>query len=295
MRFLILFTLCITTCIKQPAQNHPEHDQFKPGVVVGSITNSELDEISGLAASVGNPGCFWVHNDSGDDARVFLIDTIGNTIVTVNLAGISNRDWEDITIGPGPLPGASYIYIAETGDNAARHNYKSVFRFKEPIISTQETNQSITIANVDVITFQYEDGRRDAETLMIDQIAKDLYIVSKREDSVRVYMLPYPQSLVDTIVVESQLQLPFSMATGGDISADGFEILIKNYQKVYYWKREPDETIISALSKVPAEMPYIIEQQGEAISWLRNGQGYVTVSEAGFGKSDVGIYFYKRK
>ena len=37
-----------------------------PGQNVGSISTSQINECSGLAASRKNPGLFWSNNDSGD-------------------------------------------------------------------------------------------------------------------------------------------------------------------------------------------------------------------------------------
>jgi hypothetical protein len=41
--------------------------------------------------------------------------------------------------------------------------------------------------------FQYPDGSRDAETLLLDPLTKDIYVISKREfEDIRVYRAPYP-------------------------------------------------------------------------------------------------------
>jgi hypothetical protein len=40
----------------------------------GSITAPTIDEASGLAVSRLNDNILWVHNDSGDTARIFAID-----------------------------------------------------------------------------------------------------------------------------------------------------------------------------------------------------------------------------
>jgi len=295
MRFLILFSICLSACIMRTDNNTQEHALVQSGVGMGYIKDKKLDEISGMAASVSNPRCFWVHNDSGDDARIFLIDSVGRTLATVYVEGISNRDWEDVAVGPGPKDGLSYLYIANIGDNKARYKQKTVYRIEEPVLNTQQKNQRLKVSGVDEINFIYDDGARDAETLMLDPVTKDLYIVSKREDSVHVYKLPFPQSITETFMVKREMKLPFPLITGGDISADGSEILIKNYLKVYYWHRDEHESIIDALSREPNELPYIIEPQGEAISWLKDGTGYVTSSEEGYGNGRAALYLYKRK
>ncbi|VAX19112.1 hypothetical protein MNBD_IGNAVI01-2275, partial [hydrothermal vent metagenome] len=70
---------------------------------MGIIESNEINEASGIAASRKNPGLFWTHNDSGDNARLFAFDSLGRHRGEFLLAGIQNRDWEDIAIGPGPV------------------------------------------------------------------------------------------------------------------------------------------------------------------------------------------------
>ncbi|NLT76895.1 MAG: hypothetical protein GXX98_10255, partial [Planctomycetes bacterium] len=79
-------------------------DEFAPGVEAGIVRTPLIQEASGLVASRKNPGVLWVHNDSGDTARVFAIDTRGNLLGVCSVTGAKARDWEDIAIGPGPDP-----------------------------------------------------------------------------------------------------------------------------------------------------------------------------------------------
>ncbi|MFC2080574.1 hypothetical protein ACFLRQ_03770, partial [Bacteroidota bacterium] len=264
------------------------------GIILGSIKDNRLNEISGIAASIKYPGFFWVHNDSGDDANVFLIDSLGNTIVKVFIENITSRDWEDIAVGPGPVEGTSYIYVADIGDNNAKNVY--IYRIPEPDIDTSQKMQNLILKRdvVSAFTIKYADGPRDAEILLIEPQTKDLYIVTKRETNVQIYTLPYPQSETDTLsLVKSSVRLPFRMTNGGDISNDGNEILIKNLTTVYYWKRIPGETIIETLAHKAMSLPYIEEPQGEAITWLRDGSGYITVSEKNDNITPL-LYLYKR-
>jgi hypothetical protein len=263
--------------------------------VLAQITDYRLNEISGIAASAKNPGHYWVHNDSGDDARIFLINTAGNIVATVEIASITSRDWEDIAVGPGPVEGESYVYIADIGDNNKNKVHKYIYRLAEPLIDTTVLKQSLRFQRneVSAFTFLYADGPRDAEILMIEPFTKDLFVVTKRESKVQIYTLPFPQMDGDTTVLtKSAVPLPFRMTNAGDISADGTEILIKNLTTVYYWKRSGDETVIEALARKAIELPYIEEPQGEAIAWRRDGKGYLTVSESRDGATL--LYFYKR-
>ena len=82
---------------------------------------------------------------------------------------------------------------------------------------------------------------------------------------------------------------------GGDISANGKEILIKSYENVFYWERSLSTSVGDALQTAPAELPYTKEAQGESICWEYMGNnelpgGYFTVSEG----ANKALYYYER-
>ena len=112
-----------------------QSDGFLPGVKLAELNNKELKEISGIAASVNNPKLLWAHNDSGNGADIFLLDDHLDIKLTCTLAGVENRDWEDIAVGPGPDASKSYVYVADIGDNEAQYQYKYIYRFEEPVLN----------------------------------------------------------------------------------------------------------------------------------------------------------------
>lgn len=276
-----LLTTYTSSIAQEPLFGQPE--------VRGLITFDEINEASGIAASKINIGVLWTHNDSGDSARIFAMNIHGEHLGVYRIEGVTNRDWEDIEVGPGPDENKNYIYIAETGDNFAQYETKFIYRVPEPDVDSNQAPVYATLKNCDVITFKYPDGPRDAETILVDPLTKDIYIVSKREKNVRVYLARYPQSLKDTIIIKYMLTLPFTMIVGGDISYNGEEILLKTYDKVYYWKRKPEESVAQTLKDKYYNLPYIHEPQGEAIGWSYNANGYYTVSEE---ETEIPAYLY---
>lgn len=252
-----------------------------------------MREISGIASSINNPKLLWGHNDSGNDAEIFLIDKGLNVKLTCELKGVENRDWEDIAIGPGPDSSKNYIYIADIGDNDAQYQYKYIYRFEEPRW-TQGQGNRIIMSTFDRITFQLSDERKDTETLLLDPKTKNLYVISKREEPVYLYELKYPYTPNDTVIAKKVIALPFTKIVGGDFSADGKEILLKNYNHVFYWNASETSPISEILKESPKEVPYEIEPQGESITWARDGSGFYTLSEENKNKKSY-LYFYKRK
>ncbi|TRX58692.1 hypothetical protein FNH22_12500 [Fulvivirga sp. M361] len=285
-RLILLIAIsAVLACSDQKNSDPP----FSRAESLGILTNDAINEASGLEASIKNPGLLWTHNDSGDTARIFLIHENGQDVKTFYLSGLQNRDWEDLTLGPGPEKGENYLYIAEMGDNKAIHEYQYIYRFKEP-----SRDDDVMITDVDVIRFQYPDGNRDAECLMVDPLTADLYIVSKREQNVHLYNMAYPQSTSETVIPKNVGTLHFHKIVAGDISADGQEIIMKTYDRILYWKRKENNDIKETLLTPPIDVPYQPEPQGESIAWNVDDSGFYTLSEEP-GEKEAEVYFYQRK
>ncbi len=267
--------------------------EFGARLDLGLINNDSLNEASGLAASRKNSSVLWTHNDSGDENRIFAIDTNGKHLGTFLIEGAEARDWEDIAVGPGPLKGRQYLYIGDIGDNLSRFDVKYIYRVAEPAVRSSQTPIEGTLRGVEAISFRYPDGKRDAETLMVDPLTKDIYVVSKRESNVRVYRAPYPQSTTQIITLEYVAALNLNNVVSGDISPSGDEVVIKTYSAIYYWRKSLDEKCWKMFKKDPMSVPYIPEPQGEAVCWRADGQGYYTISEEPGGIPSH-LYFYPR-
>lgn len=270
---------------------------FNPIPVTNKLARTDLLEISGVAASHTNPGILYIHNDSGNAGQVYLTDKSGADQGTLSLPAAGNRDWEDIAVGPGPIAGKNYIYIADIGDNDSKYRSVFVYRFPEPDLTGKALPVNLTVNEVDHIELSYPDGPRNAETLMLDPLTRDIYIASKESSLSKIYVARYPQSLTSTTVLTPVVQLNFNKATSGDISPDGTEILLRSNELIWYWKLTPSTTISAALRTKPQLAPYFNnEPQGEGIGFAADDSGYYTDTEVkNFPGKVATISFYKRK
>lgn len=282
MKKVWIAALCLMACSSEIS------DLFSSAKEKG-IVDIKLEETSGLVASAAHPGYFWTHNDSGNGAELFLIDSAATIVATMPLGAVRNRDWEDITLGPGPDPDKTYVYVGDIGDNKAQYPYKIIYRLEEP-----GAIENKTIERFDTLFVQLPDGTRDSEALMIDPISSRMFMISKREDSVRLYQFSNTWKSGDTLTAELKIKMPYNLTVAADISVDGSEVLLKNYDHVYYWKREGTESIADLLQRTPLELRYKPEKQGEAIAWSRDGSGYYTLSESSTHER-ARLLFYKRK
>jgi hypothetical protein len=263
---------------------------FDEGKKLNEVKSPPLDEISGMVASINNPGYYWVHNDSGGEAAVFLVDGNGKYITRRTL-NTSNNDWEDIACVKSPFDGKSYLFIGDFGDNNARLSQIRVIMIEEPKIDFTKEIKDETITGHKNIMLKYPTGAVDSETLIVDPINLDLYIITKRETFSRVMLAEYPYDGFPNIL-EHVGTLPYGNMTGGDISPDGSEILIRNYGEAFYWQRVKDKPLKYTFLNSPECLELIPEPKGESICFSLDSKSFFTVSEVK-GYENIQITFNK--
>ncbi len=254
------------------------------------LQTDRLDEASGLDYSLVNDGILWSHNDSGGAAAIYALDTEGKLVTTLQLQGITNRDWEDIAVAKDPKTGKSCIYIGEIGDNGARYSSIKIYKVEEPLLTPGDT--LLSTDKTTTIEIVYEDGARDAEALFIEPHSGDIYIISKREAEVGIYRVAYPYSTTAINIAKKLGTIPLTWVTAADISPNGKQVLIKTYTGVFKLKTKLENNRELSFSKKPKALPYKIEPQGEGLCWDKKGKGYYTLSEASKDTAQI-LYFYR--
>ncbi len=260
---------------------------------MGQIESDALQELSGIAASRRNRGVLYVHNDSGDTPQIYAINEKAQLLGTCHIRGATERDWEDIAVGPGPDPNRSCMYIGDIGDNAAKRPEIIVYRLPEPKVDAVTPFGQMTIGPAEALRLVYPDKPRDAETLLVDPLTRDLYIISKRELAPRVYRAAYPQSTTQQTRLEQVATMPLGLfPTGGDVSPDGRRVIVRGMFNAAIWERPAGKASSNPESRVgdlvplwqafsgpPKAIPVVAEPQGEAICFDSKGAGYFTISE----------------
>ncbi len=246
---------------------------------MGIIDSVLLNEISGMVSGRINPDILWVHNDSGDENRIYAVGMQANLLGIYTLTGAQNRDWEDIAIGPGPRGRSFYIYIGDIGDNNAEYPVKFIYRVPEPVVPRTPAIHDSVLSDCISIGFTYPDGPRDAECLLVDPLNADIYVLSKRDAQTHVYFAPYPQPTDSIFEIQKLGTITITGITAGDIAPNGDFIILKNYNEVFLWHRRPNDSVFETLCRKPERLPYVPEAQGEAIAWEFSGSGYITTSE----------------
>ena len=306
MRRLIVTLMLAGTAISiaSAAPEKPGHGDARPldrelmelrgtlesAELVALITDPDLAEISGIAASRRHPGLFWVHNDSGDSAHLFAIDQHGQRQAELTLQGIRNTDWEDIA--SFQYKGQNYLMVADTGDNGGVRHELSLQAIVEPT-ALGDTQSPVAWT----IRFRWPDGPRDCEAMTVDAEEGYVYLVSKKRIPAELWRVPLAPSESVRIAEEvttlggiaqpSPLDLQLnpvygryrSQITGADLSPDRSRLVVLNYRGVYVYQRNAD----GSWPKGPVpplqslELPWV--PQAEAIGFDPDGHSVWVSSE----------------
>ena len=238
-------------------------------------TGVTLDELSGLAPV--SSGEWWTHNDSGDSPRIFRVDEQLRVLAEVRLWCPSRSTSR--TSPSGPTVG---IWVADIGDNLLIRPTIVLWGLPQQSAST-----TVTPVTLDLV---YPDGPHDAESLMIDPLTGDGFIVAKavvggRSNIYRIPAATFTSPPAGAFTVEPVGSIDVSDGgsigpTAADISPSGRYVVVKTFTTTYLWPRRRGDSVVDTLAASP-HAPCRVDGAGanEAIAFSLDGRRLATVSE----------------
>ncbi|GEP41933.1 hypothetical protein [Brevifollis gellanilyticus] len=246
---------------------------------VAVLKDKRINESSGLAVSLREPGVFWTLNDSSGEPCVYAIDQTGKTRGKIRIPNAVNFDWEDLASAKAE-DGTPHLYIADIGDNLGVRPTITVYEIAEPSLPKDAGKEELS-AEPKVWHVKYPDGHHNAETLLVHPLTHRIYVLTKREDGHSALYL-FPEKLVSGVpgllqkiaAVEfpnrhrlGKRPLDASQTTGGAFSQDGRRIAIATYSDIHEWTLKADdkvETVLPTESRI-IEVP--LTSQMEAVCY----------------------------
>ena len=257
--------------------------------VSGLLLDTQLSEVSGLAASRRHRDVLWLHDDGGNPSRLFAVNTRGQRQATFRLEGVPKTDWEDMAAFT--LDGRDYLLIADTGDNGGLRRTLQLHVVEEP---RRLTNARLTPAWS--IAFRWPDGARDCEAVAVDAARGVVLLFSKKRRPPEVFSLPLrpqgsqvltarhighlhgvprPQAEADV----TQRSKVNSQITSADIAPDGRTLAVMTYRHLLLYRRKDDQRWADAVAGEPVVQPLPWLPQAEALGWARDGRSLYASGE----------------
>ena len=238
-----------------------------------------LRELSGFAASQVHPGVFWAHNDSGNAPELYALRADGSIAATLTLRGATLRDPEDIAVGPC-TPGSerSCIYLGDIGDNGARRRNVQILKVEEPALLADG------LLVPAILPFRYEDGPANAEALVVDPATARVFVITKSPISLgTVYRVDDLGGREGGLAVRVRtLRAPREFdapTTGAAAHPSGTRLLLRTYTRVWELRGPAARAFEDVLDAEPVAVTEAPQPQGEAVSYTRDGRGYLLAGE----------------
>ena len=249
---------------------------------IGRVEHEALDEVSGIVKSTLG-GFYWVHNDSGDDARLFAIDAAAAVLrppyIPVSEAdwpghAIDNAwtfDWEDIALADGVL------YIADVGNNGNARRDLGVYVVNEPdplAIPRMRTLKFLPIRYPDQDTYPAKRWHFDCEAVFVAD--GKLYFITKHrrpgeiggfEAGAKLYRLDTSFTDAENVLTLVSTHEEVFLATGADLSPDGSRIAVSTYDALWIFDRPPDGDDWLAGTAWRLDLDRGVTKQLEAVAW----------------------------
>ncbi|HEX8529646.1 MAG TPA: hypothetical protein VF646_06465, partial [Cytophagales bacterium] len=182
--FLFSVKIALFTCCG-PEKRRSDFEVIGGAYKIRQIATlpAEVNESSGLAVAV--PGkSYWTHNDGGSKPALYEVDATGKLLRTLDLPGLRNRDWEDLT-----RDAAGNLYIGDFGNNNNTRRNLKIYRLHPDRPGQAD---SITFRYADQTAFPPRERERNFDCEAFFWHADSLYLFSKNRGrkNVKMYVLP---------------------------------------------------------------------------------------------------------
>ena len=247
-----------------------------------------ITESSGI--EVSGPNKVWTFNDGGGAAALYLVDTSGNLLKTLEIDGAWNRDWEDIA-----QDDQGNVYIANTGNNSNDNTDLTIFKIPNPdtVQGTSVTAEVISFAYEDQWSFPPPDDSLNFDCEALWWYNGNLYLCTKNRtvpfDGIAyLYRIPdipgqYVAEKTGAFDTGGTNMLNYWI-TAGDVSPDGSKLALLSSDKMWVFYDFTGDDFFSG-QHIQVDFPSFTQKEG--ICFASETRLYLTDEETfpGFGRN----------
>lgn len=241
------------------------------------VMPSVVKESSGMV--IASPNAIWTHGDSGNENKIFKVDSNGKLLRTITIANAPNIDWEDMAIDEN-----GDLWICDGGNNNNTRKDLKIIKIANPELhdSSSVHAQFVFYSFPDQTSFPPPSNRRNFDVEGIIRYKDSLLLFTKDRSSpisgyTKLYRLPivpgtYVAELLDSFYLGNSNQLARVTAADIEVSTGRIALLtlsqivvFSNYQGSDFFGGDAD----FYLFKNPTN-------QVEALAFIDTNKFYMT-------------------
>jgi hypothetical protein len=243
------------------------------GKTVCQITDANLSNMTGLVATA--TGYAVVRTES---QSVYLLDGKCKRKTTLKYNGTALSP-QDISVTKDGT-----LWVADTGDADAKNPRPRIALWKVPANGAKGT----------IYRFTYPDGAHlDSHAMVLSGNGTPIFITKVTNGPAGLYAPVAALNPTGTPVALKKVgeftpqrtgtsnplgALGSSIVTGGAVSPDGTKVVLRTYSDAYQWPVTNGDVAAAITGGKPLVTPLPDEAGGEAISFTRDGQFYLTAT-----------------
>jgi hypothetical protein len=263
---LTLFKIYTGHLFAQTYTITPQHITVLPTVV---------NESSGIEINTADTTKIWTHNDSGDSAYVYEVNTQGQLLRKITIGTGKAVDIEDIT-----RDDAGNFYIADIGNNTNDRTNLIIRKVAnlDTVTTTTVSNHKIFFSYPDQTSFPPPAAMQNFDCEALFHYNKHLYLFSKNRGNstfTRMYAVPdsagtYVATLLDSVAIGTNFG---NWVTAADISPDHSKIALLSENTLHVFSNYTGANFFGG-THVYFNFPNYTQK--EAVVFLNNDELYIT-------------------
>lgn len=280
--------------LASPVESSAQPTQEPTLKQVGRVLHPPIDEMSGIVKSQQYENVWWVHNDSGDQPRLFALDSTGSVHMNpqlkdryavgaeadtsslppwpgLRLDAAKHVDYEDIALSNGVL------YVGDIGNNLQMRRDLGIYVVPEPHFYSERTRplKYLRIAYPDQETYPAKEWHFDAEGLFVAD--GRLHLLTKRwtlqsgalrpEPGTTLYRLDteHPNQVNMLTRVDARADIP--PPTAAALSPSGDRLAVLSPPSLWIFPRPDDGLHWLSTEPRRIDLPGERLRQAEAVTW----------------------------
>lgn len=225
------------------------------------LAEGPAKENSGIVRSRLWPETFWMHNDSGDEPRIYAIRRDGTLFQAERdddktpgtlVGGAINVDWEDIAID-----NRGHLIVADVGNNGNNRRDLALYYLAEPAPSAERTAflRKVFVRYPDQKAFPAPDTDFNYDAEGVFAIEHRIYILTKHRSDSATKLYCYdpdatPAGDVATLEYVDRFEIG-GQATAADATPDGKRVVVATYDAFWLFEVEdPRQPLRGPVSKL---------------------------------------------